>query len=471
MMDSYLQFSLFRASDLLRGQLHFPEAMKGEPMSDFYQDEKMGTGVSTDSRTAQPGDLFFALSGGNFDGHAYVNQAFDKGCVAAVVDHIVPEAKGPLIVVPNVGEAYGQFAHDMRAPVPVVMVVGSNGKTTTTQMIATALRSIYGEEHVDATQGNFNNEVGVPKTLLSIEPGQSCAVVEAGINHPGEMARLVSWIEPKYVVITNAHREHQEFLAGARESARENGLAILRVPPRGSAIVPADDPEFPVWRDLAKVARISMVTYSMKEECPALVEGRLIGGTQLQVTTPTVQFTLTPNNTTPHHLHNVLSVLALIWAMGLDYRDVAEALENFSLLDGRGAIYRLKEGALTVIDEAYNANPDSVKATLLALSQKAARPRTYVLGDMGELGPDAPAMHAEVGAYAKSLGIEALVTVGSLSRLAAEAFGEGAVSFDSVDEAYAHLADVRGVITVKASHFMRLDRLVDQLTGRRVEKK
>ena len=151
----------------------------------------------------------------------------------------------------------------------------------------------------------------------------------------------------------------------------------------------------------------------------------------------------------------------------MDIAYVVPALETFNLLEGRGATYILREKALTVIDEAYNANPDSVKATLLALSRKTGEKRIYVLGDMGEQGEDAPRWHTEMGLSAKELGIDEFVSVGPLSRMAAEAFGEGAVSFETADEAYEYLCNATGVITVKASHFMRLDRLVDKLTARR----
>ena len=232
-------------------------------------------------------------------------------------------------------------------------------------------------------------------------------------------------------------------------------------------VAPAHDPEFPVWRDLAMLARAPLVTYSTNPAVKAMVQGELKEDGVFVVNTPEHEYRLQPNNTAPHHLHNLLAVLALVWSARIDPRYVLPALETFNLLEGRGATYILREKALTVIDEAYNANPDSVKATLLALSRMEGGKRTYVLGDMGELGEEAPRWHTEMGLYAKELGIDQLVSVGPLSRMAAEAFGEGAVSFDTADDAYNYLRDATGVITVKASHFMRLDRLVDKLTARR----
>ena len=463
MFEAHLAFTLGEAAEMMEGKIQSTSA--SEPSSRALADIAC-RGVSTDTRSAQPGNLFFALRGGSFDGPNYLPQAASAGCVAAVVDHLV-ESDIPQILVENVGVAYGHFAREMRPDVPIVMVVGSNGKTTTTQLAAFALRVALGGDYVQCTAGNFNNEVGVPQTLLSITPEHRCAVVEAGINHPGEMARLTDWINPTYVVITNAHREHQEFLAGTRESARENGLAILRVPEHGAVVAPAHDPEFPVWRDLAMLARAPLVTYSTNPAVKALIQGELKEDGAFLVRTPERDYTLHPNNTAPHHLHNLLAVAALIWSARMDIAYVVPALETFNLLEGRGATYILREKALTVIDEAYNANPDSVKATLLALSRKTGEKRIYVLGDMGEQGEEAPRWHTEMGLYAKELGIDEFVSVGPLSRMAAEAFGEGAVSFETADEAYEYLCNATGVITVKASHFMRLDRLVDKLTARR----
>mgnify|MGYP000006209263 CR=1 FL=1 len=418
------------------------------------------TGFSTDSRTTAPGDVFFALVGENFDGHAFVKMAEARGAVAAVVNHRQEGVSIAQIVVDDTGVAYGKAGAFCRSEFTgvLVMVVGSNGKTTTKEMCAAVLRAHYGDEAVVATEGNLNNQVGVPKTLQALDAQKRGAVIEAGINHVGEMAYLASWVRPDIVLVTNAQREHQEFLNGVRESARENGLAIVGLSPHGTAVLPADDPEFGVWRDLARARSVQVLTYSTTPGVAADYVGEVRDGLLLINGQPhKVQ------DLSAHTVHNMTGVYAAMLAAGIPQRVINKGLADFSHMRGRGARLKTPDGRLLVIDEAYNANPDSVRATMAALATSPISPKIYVLGDMGEVGVSAEQMHRELGEYAREVGIDQLLTVGPLAALAAQSFGEGAEAFESIEAVAARLANAHGVVTVKASHFMRLDRLVDQL--------
>ena len=221
--------------------------------------------ISTDSRTITSGSVFVALKGPNFDGHDYAVAAKDRGAGVLIVERNVGTgASCPQIIVTDTVEAYGALARAWRAQfsIPLICVVGSNGKTTTTQMIASILRQACGEEAMLATEGNFNNAVGVPRMLLKLTPRTKAAVIEAGISHPGEMAQLISWIRPTVVVITNAQREHQEFLKGVEASARENAMALVSLSAKGTAVLPADDACLPVWLEFARARGCKVATYA-----------------------------------------------------------------------------------------------------------------------------------------------------------------------------------------------------------------
>lgn len=417
-------------------------------------------GVSTDTRTVTAGNLFVALSGERFDGHDFVPNAVEKGAVCVIVERPV-EVRVPQIVVTDAGRAYGLLAKAWRSrfALPLAVVAGSNGKTTTTQMLAGILRARWSSELVCATKGNFNNEVGVPKMLLSLNFEHRAAVFECGMNHPGEMARLADWTRPTVVLLTNAQREHQEFLNGVEETARENGLVIASLPETGCAVYPADDDCAGIWRDLALARGVTALTYATADGVEADVVGRLEDD-RLVLTTPTGEIRTPWAIAGSHNVHNATGAAAAALAMRIGPEAVAEGLAAFRPLAGRGERH---VGVLrTVIDDAYNANPDSVRASMTQLAQEAG-PRIYVLGDMGEVGKTAEAAHREVGAYAKTLGLDALYASGPFAKLAVEAFGEGGHWFETLDAMIDALRDVRGTVTVKASHFMGFDRVVTAL--------
>ena len=374
-------------------------------------------GFSTDTRTVKAGNVFVALSGERFDGHDFVVGAAEAGAVCAIVERKV-DAAITQIVVTDSGLAFGLAAKAWRGrfALPLAVVAGSNGKTTTTQMLASILLARWGAERMCATEGNFNNEVGVPKMLLKLAFEHRGAVIECGMNHRGEMARLADWTRPS-----------------------------------GTAVYPADDACADIWADLALARGVDELTYSTDPDVEADVMGRVENG-ELVISTDEGDVVRTKLRIAgSHNVHNATGATAAAFAMGIGPEAVAAGLGAFEPVPGRGTRFVGKH--LVVIDEAYNANPDSVRAAMNVLAGEAG-PRTFILGDMGEIGDGAEEAHREAGEYARSLGIDALYACGPLSRHAAEAFGEGGRWFETRDALIEALKGLRGTATVKASHFM-----------------
>lgn len=415
--------------------------------------------LETDSRRVTPGCVFVALRGERFDGHDYLEVARAAGAVAAIVDHKV-DSDLRQIVVPDTLYAYESLAAERRRAFagPVVSVVGSNGKTTTTQMLASILREAYGEAFW-GTRGNFNNEIGVSHTLLSACPDAKMGLVEAGMNHPGEMAVLADMVRPDTVVVTNAQREHQEFLSSVEMTAYENGFMILGAPEGGRAALPADDPCCGIWEAMCVAARKEAWLYTTKPDGRGAVRGRLEEGT-LVLDTPVGRIEAKLRIAGEHNVHNATAAACGALAAGVDPEAVRRGLERFEALPGRGARHAL--GELTLIDDAYNANPDSVRASM-RMTAAEARPTVYVLGTMGEIGSQSEACHREMGEWAKTCGLDELWTVGEAPRAAAEAFGPKARVFADREVLLATLPDLlpkRGTMTVKGSHSVGLERVV-----------
>lgn len=420
--------------------------------------------VLTDSRKIVPGSVFVALRGQKFDGHDFVEDVVKKGAAVVITDHMVG-ADCPEIVVTDTGEALGAMARAWREQfaIPLICVVGSNGKTTTTQMIASILRAYCGANRIWATQGNFNNEIGVPLTLLGLTRQTKAAVVEAGMNHEGEMARLASWIRPTVVVVTNAQREHQEFLDGVMGSARENAFALVSLSAKGTAVLPIKDEAFGLWSDFALARGCKTVTYCEGEDSQAQVKADAVDN-RLILTVKGRTYETTLNLFGRHAVHDAAAAAAATLAVGVSPEAVVKGLAAFEPVKGRGVRHQLANGAV-VIDDAYNANPDSMIAAIDVLAAMPA-PRVLIVGDMGEVGDKGPQFHAEIGQYAKARGIDRLLAVGPAMQEAVRAFGAGARHFDSVDDlimAGRMAATTPGTLLVKASNSQKLSRVVDAL--------
>jgi UDP-N-acetylmuramoyl-tripeptide--D-alanyl-D-alanine ligase len=429
--------------------------------------------VHTDSRSLQTGDLFVALRGERFDGNDFIAQAKAQGAVAVVCEasgEALALAQGlPALVVPDARIALGELAAGWRAQfsLPLIAVTGSNGKTTVTQMIASILRAHAGDGAF-STQGNFNNDIGVPLTLFNLRAHHRIAVVELGMNHPGEIAYLSQLARPTVALVNNAQREHQEFMGTVEAVAHENGAVLQALPLKGVAVFPSDEDFTPVWRNLSgqRFQRsFAMASHSEAEVRAAVVVWQ----------SGAWQFTLkTPEGTAPIRLHiagrhnvkNALAATACALAAGVPLAAVAQGLVAFEPVKGRSRALVLHTATdeITLVDDTYNANPDSVRAAIDVLAELPA-PRLLVLGDMGEVGNQGPEFHAEVGRYAAECGIEALYTLGDLSMHSAKAFGS-ARHFEDMDSLLASVTAQVGQfrsVVVKGSRFMKMERVVQAL--------
>ena len=418
-------------------------------------------GVSTDTRRIGEGELFVALVGENFDAHEYLDQAASRGACAAVVAHRVPDAGMPQLVLGDTRVALTRIGAAWRArfSLPVVAVTGSNGKTTTKEMISAMLAQWQGEAGRLATAGNLNNDIGVPLTLLRLRAEHRAAVFELGMNHPGEIAQLAAIAAPTVALVTNAQREHQEFMHTVEAVARENGAAIAALPADGVAVYPGDEPYSDIWDALAAPRRV--LRFGLQPGLDVYAEQIIaeVDATRCRVVTPVGVADLMLPVPGLHNLRNALAAIASAIAAGAPLETAVRALAGFSPVAGRMQHKRMSDGTL-LIDDTYNANPDSVRAAIDVLARIAGT-RVLVLGDMGEVGDNGPAMHVEVGNYAREHGLDAFITLGEASRAAAAAFGPGAHACASVDEVVAALRGLRpSCVLVKGSRFMRMERVV-----------
>ena len=434
--------------------------------------------VHTDTRSLHPGDLFVALRGERFDAHDFLPQARAAGAVAAIGAHGVAEAGLAGLVVADPLLALQQLAAGWRRRFhhPLVAVAGSNGKTTVTQMIASILRTAYGDA-AHATAGNLNNHIGVPLTLLRLLPGHRAAVVELGMNHPGEIAVLARIAQPTVALVNNAQREHQEFMHTVEAVARENGGAIEALAGDGVAVFPADDEHAGVWQAQAGARRCLRFALAPEgEAAPAAaaeVRGRASwahGAWDVEMETPAGAAEMTLRVAGRHNVRNALAATAAALAAGVGLPDIVRGLEDFTPVKGRSQVRTLRrDGAdLTLIDDTYNANPDSVRAAVDVLAGLPG-PRWLVLGDMGEVGDQGPAFHREIGAYARGRGIEHFWCAGALCAHAADAYGEPARHFADTASVVAALAAQEapafGSALVKGSRFMGMERVVAAIQG------
>lgn len=439
------------------------DALKGLLTSSSVESGRTFGPVTTDSRNIVPGCVFIAIRGERFDGHDFALQAAEQGAGVLVLEHSVGAAC-PELIVSNTREAFGAIARAWRSQfsIPMVCVVGANGKTTTTQMIASILRTAVGEDHLVATEQNFNNGIGVPQTLLRLNETTQAAVVEAGSNHPGEMAQLISWIRPTVVVVTNAQREHQEFFGSIEGSARENGMAIVSLSAKGMAVLPVEDACFSIWRDLVRARGCRMWTYTTGNVAAHV---RAVGtGVRTSIILSVGE--IHPNLQLPggHVAHDAAAAAAACFAVGVGLPEIEKGLSTFRPMTGRGERHALASGAV-LIDESYNANVDSMRAAIDVLATMPV-PRILVAGEMGESGEKSADFHVEVGAYAKERGIDKFYAVGQSMRKAVDAFGSGATLYPDVaalTEVVQGEAASPCSILVKGSHYVGLSRLVRAL--------
>lgn len=422
---------------------------------------RQGAKIQTDSRKLEPGEVFLALRGETFDGHDYLAQVAQSGAIAAIVDHDNSAVTIPQVVLGDTRLALLQLgrAWRRRFDIPVAAVAGSNGKTTTKEMIAAIFAAWKGENHRLATAGNLNNELGVPLTLLRLNETHRAAVIEMGMNHPGEIEVLAIAAEPTVALVNNAQREHQEFMVSVEAVAQENGQVFHHLTPAGVAVYPADDAFAGIWSRMSGTHR--QVRFGLNADAEVWADdvrsdalGSIfalhtpLGNAELSLPVPGV-----------HNVRNALAATASSIAAGVPLSDIIAGLSTFKAVGGRMQPHRLP-GDVVLIDDTYNANPDSVRAAIDVLASLPA-PRVLVLGDMGEVGDHGPEMHREVGAYARQKGVEILLTLGDATRESALAFGERAMAFEQIEPLQAELEkiDARSFL-IKGSRFMKMERVV-----------
>jgi len=427
--------------------------------------------VSTDSRAISAGDLFVALHGDKFDGSQFVSLAVEKGAVAALVnaDSYHGEAMScPLLLVADTRLALGKLSGYWRDQfsIPVVGVTGSNGKTTVKEMLTAILREAAGsDDAVLATQGNFNNDIGMPLTLLKLRKQHRYAVIEMGMNHAGEIDYLTRLARPEVAIINNAGSAHIANLGSLQAIAQAKGEIFSGLTKQGVAIINADENFAPMWRDLAA----GHTTIEFAVDAAAAIKGKWQAqefGTHVEVHTPLGNFTANLQVPGIHNVRNALAATAAAIALNVQPAEIAAGLEKFSGIAGRLQRKPALNGA-TVIDDSYNANPASLRAAIQVLTQAAGK-KILVLGDMGELGIEASRMHAEMGAEAKALGVNILLALGELSGYAVKEFGSGAQHFQSIEdllEALKPELDKDSTVLVKGSRFMKMERVVKELVS------
>ncbi|HSS47248.1 MAG TPA: UDP-N-acetylmuramoyl-tripeptide--D-alanyl-D-alanine ligase [Burkholderiales bacterium] len=425
------------------------------------------TAVSTDSRKAATGDLFVALRGEHYDGHDYINAARGQGAVAVMVDKAERAENCPALVVEDTRQGLVGLACYWRSKfsLRLAAITGSNGKTTVKEMLAAILRKHAGADAVLATQGNLNNDIGVPLTLLGLRPPHRYAVVEMGMNHPGEIANLARIAKPDVALVNNAGPAHLLGLGSVEAVARAKGEIFEGLPDNGVAVINADDAHANLWRQLCQGRRVLDFGF----EHPAAIKGRCelkndsseialqtdAGGIYLKLQVPGL-----------HNARNALAAAACARALGVQREAIAAGLAEFAGVKDRQQRKAGKKGAI-VIDDSYNANPDSVKAAIDMLAGLSGM-RVLVLGDMGELGEQAPQFHARIGAQAKAAGIDRLYALGALSAEAARQFGEGAGHFTQINDLISEVEKWMApnvTVLVKGSRFMQMERVVERIVA------
>lgn len=415
------------------------------------------SGVSTDSRVLRAGELFFALRGPSFDGHSYVDAVLQAGAPGAVVDRDVKA--NPVLLTDDTRIALGKLAARWRARCAptVVAVTGSNGKTTVKEMIAAILTTAG---PTLATRGNLNNDIGLPLTLLRMDPSHRYAVTELGANHHGEIAYLTGIAKPDVAVITNAAAAHLEGFGSVAGVAQAKGEIFLGLAATGTAVINADDRHISLWRSLAAPRKV--LTFGLSDEADVqatLRDGRLslrFGGGSVELPT-----TLAGE----HSARNAAAACAAAVALGIALAVIGERLAQMQPVSGR-LQFKHGAGGAAIIDDSYNANPESWLAALRVLREQPQTHKYVLFGDMAELGEQGPELHRKAGEAARAAGVQLFYAVGELAATAARSFGSGSACFDEPDAAAAALRKrltADACVLIKGSRSMRMERAVAAL--------
>ena len=436
----------------------------------------------SDSRQVGSGDGFIAIRGEKFDAHEFLADVQQSGAQVCIIsDESKLPSQMPAVLVKDTLQAIQTLAKAWRKDCAksslknLAVVTGSNGKTTVKGMIDSIFSAAVGAEKTLATQGNLNNEIGLPLTLLRLNKNHQLAVIELGMNHPGETTLLADIAQANIALINNAQREHQEFMATVEAVAKEHGLAIEALPHDGVAVYPADSEYASYWKKLSANRRV--IDFAWGEKVKAEVTGSWldVAANSISIQTPLGAIQVSLNILGEHNAQNALAATAVALAANLPLDVIKQGLENFQPVTGRMQKHQLN-AQTTLIDDTYNANPDSVRAAIDVLSSLPTS-AWLVLGDMGEVGEQGPQFHSEVGAYAGEKGIQKLFATGELTKQAVSAYteqsiaGHSAVHFKEMDELCAALKkslaqrsnNETTTVLIKGSRFMRMERAVKAL--------
>ena len=418
--------------------------------------------VGTDSRNISKGQLFVGIKGKHFDGNDYAAEAIKQGAAAVMLSNANVHA-APSVVVENTRLALGALSHYWRSKfnLPLVAVTGSNGKTTVKEMIYAILNAAHGT--VLATRGNLNNDIGMPLTLLELNEKHTFAVIEMGMSHEGEIRYLTKIAQPQVALVNNAGTAHIGEVGSREGIARAKGEIFEGLAEGGTAVINADDDFAGYWKSLNVNRKIITFGLGANADVSATYQTQN-NVTEIKLITPNGKIEFSLNVLGEHNIHNALAASAVALALGISNQAIAHGLAQFHPVKGRLNWLPGFNGAV-VIDDTYNANPDSMKAAIDVLASQNAL-QIFVMGDMAELGTDAPQMHAEIGAYAKQKNIALFFSFGELSRLASVAFGQNAQHFDALEALLDALRrHMRNEVTVlvKGSRFMQMERVVNQI--------
>jgi UDP-N-acetylmuramoyl-tripeptide--D-alanyl-D-alanine ligase len=419
------------------------------------------TAVSKDTRTIEKGDLYIAIKGDRFDGHKFIEKAGDAGAVGALVSQQQP-VELPQICVADTRLALGELAASWRQKFEgkLIGITGSNGKTTVKEMCNSVLAGAVSEEKVLCTQGNLNNDIGMPMTLLRLRDHHKYAVIEMGANHVGEIDYLTGIAKPDVAVITNVGPAHLEGFGSMEMIARAKAEIYGGLSSDGTAVINLDDSYADYWCDVC--AGKNIMTFSMQHTSADVYARMEKSGFIMH--TPAGKAHVQLNLPGRHNVMNALATTAAALASGIDLKSIISGLSNFTGVAGRLSLKHITNGAC-IIDDTYNANPLSLSAAMEVLVDMEGD-HWLVLGDMAELGEDADTLHYEVGYQAKNLGITKLLATGKATKKAVDGFGEGAEFFEDRQKLVEKIINEMQsdtVILVKGSRGMAMEKIVDKL--------
>lgn len=448
--------------------------------AEFYGQDQVILSVSTDTRNLKQGDVFVALRGQHFDGHAYVQEAIEKACMAVVIDHYQSELPIPQLVVADTRLALGRMAEAWRLQfesLKVIAVTGSCGKTTVKDMLAAICSEVA---PTLATVGNLNNDIGVPLTLLQLKESHRFAVIEIGTNAPGEIAYSAKLAHPDVALITNAAPVHLEGLGSVENVAKEKGDVYRALSAHGLAVINLDDAHALSWYEGVQDMKRQVVTCAKNQKKTLSISPDFWlenvtcseqGAYQFDIVSSCSRISIQAALPGEHNATNALLAAAAARSVNIDDTHIKAGLENVKSAPGRLNRYELRERGCWLIDDSYNANPHSVKAAINLLAQYQNTHRLLVLGDMAELGEETQRYHREMGQWAKEKRIESLFAVGSNAAAVAEGFGMNAKVFNEHAElikVLPQLLKAGMTILVKGSRSAKMEVIVQAI--RRLER-